>query len=457
MPKAPTLRFLVVLAAVAVPLTAFLGACQVYDFEPVTPLSLGQTSQVTVLAVTPFKPNLLLMVDKSGSMDFPLDPNVIGALPDGGTGLACDTAPGGTSCGQDKSYPCDVTTCPTRWSTLTSTVTAFLTPPAPDAGAPAARFGLAFFPQPPDSDVNNQCAPLTAVQAPIPASADDTVASLDALANASIDALATVTSANPQGPTGTGGGTPTGGSFKYFNTNPSAVVDPVRDAYILLLTDGLPNCNYLLASEVGTSQCICTLTDDQDCIDARPEGIGCLDNVATVAVITELKSVHNITTVVLGFGADAEAAAAGDTLQQMAIAGAFPTRLCPNKTQACSATNPCNLSTGACSKQYFDATDAPTLAAALAQIYAGIGAKACIVPLQEAPSNAALISVLVNGTAVLSSTTTWEYQAAGTLPPNLAPNPDGPSLQFFGDLCTQIQASSKADPLQLQIRILTQL
>jgi hypothetical protein len=447
MPKAPTLRLTVVLAAVAVPLLASLGACQVYDFEPVTPLSLGQTSQVTTLAVTPFKPNLLLLVDKSGSMDLPIDPTV----------LACNTAPGGTSCGQDKSFPCDASVCPTRWSTLSTTVTAFLTPPAPDAGAPAARFGLTFFPQPPDSDVNDQCTPTLSVLAPIPSTADDTVASLDALANAAIAALATVTSANAQGPTGTGGGTPTGDSLKYFNSNPSAVVDPVRDAYVLLLTDGLPNCNPDLGPTVGSSQCICTLTDDQDCLDARPLGIGCLDNAATVSVISELKSVQHITTVVLGFGADAEAAAAGDTLQAMADAGGFPTRLCPNKTEACSATNPCDLSTGACSKQYFDATDAPSLAAALQQIYSGVGAKACIVPLQEAPSNAALISVLVNGTAVLSGPTTWQYQATGTLPPNLAPSPDGPTLQFFGDLCAQIQASTKANPLQRQIRLLTQL
>jgi hypothetical protein len=447
MPRAPTLRLVLVLAAVAVPLATFLGACQVYDFEPVTPLALGQTSQVTNLAVTAAKPNLLLLVDKSGSMDLPLDPTV----------LACNTAPGGTECGQDKSFPCDVAVCPTRWSTLSTTVTTFLTPPAADAGAPTARFGLTFFPQPPDSDVNNQCIPTLSVLAPIPITADDSVSSLDGLANAAIAALATVQSANAQGPTGTGGGTPTGDSLKYFNSNPSAVVDPVRDAYVLLLTDGLPNCNPELGPTVGTSSCVCTLEDDQDCLDARPLGIGCLDDTATVAVISELKSALNITTVVLGFGADAEAASAGDTLQEMAVAGGFPQRLCPNKTQACGATNPCDLSTGLCSKQYFDATDATSLASALQQIYAGVGAKACIIPLQETPTNAQLISVLVNGTAVETGPTTWVYQPTGSLPPNLAPNPDGPTLQFFGALCDQIEASSKANQLQLQIRIVTEI
>lgn len=442
----PSSHLTAVLAALAVPV-ATLMACQVYDFEPVTPLSLGQTSQVTTLQVTPFKPNLLLLVDKSGSMDLPLDTTV----------LACNTAPGGTTCGQDKAYPCNVTTCPTRWSTLSTTVTQFLTPPPVDAGAPSARFGLTFFPQPPDSNVNNQCTPTLSVLAPIDAGTDDSAASLDGLANAAIAALATVQSSNPQGPTGTGGGTPTGDSFKYFNSNPTAVVDPVRDGYVLLLTDGLPNCNPNLGGTVGTSACVCTLQSDQDCLDARPLGIGCLDNTATVNVISELKSVQKITTVVLGFGADTAAPAARDTLQAMAIAGGFAPRLCPNKNQSCGATNPCDLSTGLCSKQYYEATDADSLTAALDQIYAGVGAKACIVPLTEVPTNQELISVVVNGSPVLSGPDTWEYQPTGSLPSNLAPVPDGPALQFFGTLCTEIQASSKANPLQLQIRILTQL
>jgi hypothetical protein len=446
MPSASTSRLTAVLAAIVVPVAALLGACQVYDFEPVTPLSLGQTSQVTTLQVTPFKPNLLLLVDKSGSMDLPLDT----------TNLACFTAPGGETCGQDKSFPCDTTTCPTRWSTLSSTVTQFLTPPSADAG-PTARFGLTFFPQPPDSNVSDQCTPTLSVLAPIPASADDSVPSLDALALAAANALATVQSSNPQGPTGTGGGTPTGDSLKFFNSDPTAVVDPTRDAYVLLLTDGLPNCNTDLGPTVGTSSCVCTLESDQDCLDARPLGIGCLDDSATVNVITELKSVQKITTVVLGFGADTAFPAARNTLQAMAIAGGFAPRLCPNKKDDCAATNPCDLSTGLCSKQYYEATDATSLALALQQIYAGVGQKACVVPLQETPSNQQLISVLVNGNPVLSGETTWLYEPVGTLPPDLAPNPDGPTLQFFGDLCTQIQASNKANPLQLQIRIVTPL
>jgi len=420
-----------------------LAGCQVYDFVPVSPLSLGQSSQVTTLEVTPFKPNLLLLVDKSGSMDLPLDQ----------TNLACFTAPGGEVCGQVKTYPCAVATCPTRWSTLTSTLDQFL-----QDSYSAARYGLTFFPAPPDDDVDNQCDPTLSVAAPIPPGTDDSDSSLQGLANAARAALGGVQSANPMGPTGTGGGTPTGDSLKYFNSHPEAVVDPDRDAYVVLLTDGLPNCNAGLASSVGTPACVCTLQSDQDCIDARPQGIGCLDNQATVDVITELRSSKQITTVVLGFGADTAVAGARDTLQAMAIAGGFPARTCPNQKDPCGPTNPCDLGTGLCSKQYYEATDADSLRAALDAIYSGVGAKACVVPLPETPSDVELISVVVNGTPVLHGPDTWEYRPPGYPdwnPPSLRPNPDGPSLQFIGSLCAALQASSKRDPVRLEIRIVT--
>ncbi len=425
--KSPQSILLVPLAAAAV----FLG-CQVYDFEPVTPLSLGQTAQVTTLTVTPFKPNLLLLVDKSGSMDLPVDT----------TNLACFTAPGGEVCGQDKSYPCDVATCPTRWSTLSSTLTEFLA-----SNYASARYGLTFFPQPAGSNIIHQCEPTSYVVAPIPSTPDDST-DFQQLADAGIHALLAVQSTNPMGDAGTGGGTPTGDSFKYFNSHPTAVVDPVRDAYVLLLTDGLPNCDGNLASTVGTSACVCTLSSDQDCVDAQPKGIGCLDDTATVNVISELKSVQKITTVVLGFGADTAAPAARSTLEAMAVAGGFAPRLCPNKKDSCGPTNPCDLATGLCSKQYYEATDGTSLADALNQIYAGVGAKACVVPLTVVPANQDLISVLVNGTPVLSGPDTWMYE----------PTDGGtPTLTFVGSLCTEIQASSKANPLQLQIRIVTPL
>ena len=53
-----------------------LGACQTYDFEPVKPLSIGQTQTSVDVQAVANKPNFMLLVDKSGSMDQPVDPTI---------------------------------------------------------------------------------------------------------------------------------------------------------------------------------------------------------------------------------------------------------------------------------------------------------------------------------------------------------------------------------------------
>jgi hypothetical protein len=44
------------------------AGCQVYDFEPVTPLSVAQDARTVPLAFNRPKPNLMILEDKSGSM-----------------------------------------------------------------------------------------------------------------------------------------------------------------------------------------------------------------------------------------------------------------------------------------------------------------------------------------------------------------------------------------------------
>ena len=45
-----------------------VGGCQTYDFEPVEPLALAQTTERKVVLSRKKKPNIMLLVDKSGSM-----------------------------------------------------------------------------------------------------------------------------------------------------------------------------------------------------------------------------------------------------------------------------------------------------------------------------------------------------------------------------------------------------
>ncbi len=54
-------------ASAAVGLT--VAGCQTYDFEPVEPLALSQTTESEVVQSRKKKPNIMLLVDKSGSMN----------------------------------------------------------------------------------------------------------------------------------------------------------------------------------------------------------------------------------------------------------------------------------------------------------------------------------------------------------------------------------------------------
>ncbi|MGZ6163187.1 MAG: hypothetical protein ACXWLS_07655, partial [Myxococcaceae bacterium] len=51
-------------------------ACQTYDFVPVAPLSVSQEESSTPIVVRKFKPNVMVLVDKSGSMDLPVIPSL---------------------------------------------------------------------------------------------------------------------------------------------------------------------------------------------------------------------------------------------------------------------------------------------------------------------------------------------------------------------------------------------
>src|SRR4051794_12292881 len=62
--------------ATAVGVLALLLGCQTYEFEPTTPIGIAQqVKKVTVGVVAP-KPNVFLVVDRSGSMKGEVSPGV---------------------------------------------------------------------------------------------------------------------------------------------------------------------------------------------------------------------------------------------------------------------------------------------------------------------------------------------------------------------------------------------
>jgi len=134
-----------------------LGGCQTYDFEPVKPLSIGQTQTSVDVQAVANKPNFMLLVDKSGSMDQPVD----GTIP------ACHVGGiNGPLCGDpQKANPCNTTQCPTRWSELTKALDQYITD-FPLIG----RYGLSLFPEPESS---GGCGPTTKQTSALPTTSSD--------------------------------------------------------------------------------------------------------------------------------------------------------------------------------------------------------------------------------------------------------------------------------------------
>ncbi len=440
MPTSHVLRGAAVLA-----LLVSASACQTYDFEPVKPLSIGQTQTSEDVQAVANKPNFMLLVDKSGSMDQPVD----GSIP------ACHVGGiNGPLCGDpQKANPCNTAVCPTRWSELVKALDNYITQ-FPLIG----RYGLSLFPEP-ENPTGGGCSPTSKQTSALPTSPGDDDATLQAAADATRAALDTISSSHPPGPTGTGGGTPTAASLAFLASVPQLVTDTTRQQIVILFTDGLPNCSGdpVVQSRAGTVACQCTFGPAlDDCAPSIPPypGAGCLD-VDQAVTAAQFLAGKTVQTYVVGFGAEAGTATARDTLQRIALAGnvRFP-RVCPGTppNQPCSADNPCDLAIGRCTKQYYQANDASSLGEVLKQITAPLQ-KVCERHITEIPTDISLLSVLVNDTAYQPGPETWVYVSETQTTPS---GDLGPAVVFVEGkpLCEQLKASTGASPVNVQIRIL---
>src|SRR5688572_12135351 len=102
------------------------AGCQTYDFEPVEPLAIAQTTQTKTVAGRQLKPNLMFLIDKSGSMNFAANDQVAPCTPN------CNTS-GNPACAAG---------CPTRLQELKAAMGTFLT----GANSTIAWMGMAIYP-----------------------------------------------------------------------------------------------------------------------------------------------------------------------------------------------------------------------------------------------------------------------------------------------------------------------
>lgn len=378
----------------------FAAGCQTYDFEPVEPLAIAQTTQSKKVVAKQLKPNLMLLVDTSGSMNTG-SPN-------------------------------------SRLYELQTAMKTFL---GGFQQNPVARVGVVVYPQS-GGDGCNPTLPedITTPGRGVPIPAGDDDATLKQAAQ-QVDSTIQNLKAN--------GGTPTAASLAVVgNYAPLQATD--RDQFVLLLTDGLPNCNPSHAPNNcgGGNGCTKLCADaswqpGQGCctITSCPDGSycakGCLDDSGTVAAIKALRA-KGIKTIVVGFGADLVSGPGPITLNAMAEQGGFA-RACPNGTNAeCGAGNTCEA-TKVCTKKYYQASNSQELAAALLQISQILGSDPCQYTLESTPSDPKFLSVLIDGKSTPSGPDTWKYEAG--------------KVVFTGSLCTQVSSATPTKPVMVEFRI----
>ena len=179
-----------------------------------------------------------------------------------------------------------------------------------------------------------------------------------------------------------GGGTPTAATLTALTPT---LADLDGDTYVVLATDGAPNCNGL--GSCGADKCLLnienisvgTLDCDEtvNCCDPAvlPDGqFQCVDDVASVAAVSAL-SAADVTTYVVGMpGADPYA----DVLNAMAVAGGAPR---------------------AGSTKYFAVNDTEGLSNTLLAIGIEI-AVSCTIELESAPPDPKLVNVYFDKSVV---------------------------------------------------------
>ncbi len=292
-------------------------------------------------------PNVMLLIDTSGSMSLPINPQAV-------------ECPAG--CGSSSTNLCPVP-CPTRIAQLRSGVGNWLA-----ARGTSVRLGLTTFPE----GTLCQLPTSAAVALPAPSATDEGTASV-LQQNASQISLA-LQARTPQG------GTPTGPALTLLASTPGLTATDGREDFVVLITDGLPNCNAnntnaactcnpslcgascSAVCAAQTTACQCTTST---CTNALCS-LGCLDTDATISAVSTLRTA-GVRTIVVGFGADTASGPAITVLDAMARAGGAP-RSCPNGTSAECGGLQC-LSNRTCEQAFYRAQTSVELQAVLGALF----------------------------------------------------------------------------------------
>jgi hypothetical protein len=292
---------------------------------------------------------MMLVVDRSGSMDFDLNGQAGG--------------------GQNS-----------RWRVLERALA-----PVLNALTPKVELGAKFFPDPiGDIQVDDACAVASSTDvSPRLASANEI---LRVFAN-----------------TRPIGGTPTSDALRITADFLAQQERRVLARYMVLATDGAPNCN----EQLDNRTCVCTgVTGGPESCRSNPNGPAqCLDDVRAIRVVADAFTKSKIPTFVIGLGAPSELAFTR-TLNNMAQAGGRP------------RPGPVG---------YYEATSPEALNAALQSVKDGIATCTYVTPSRPNDPNA--ITVQIDGrTVVRSQVNGWDWV-----------DQDYGAIAFFGTACDTLR------------------
>lgn len=201
-------------------------------------------------------------------------------------------------------------------------------------------------------------------------------------------------------------------AYTYFSSGAGKGLSGER--YVLLATDGGPNCNAALSCEAET----CTVNldgmcpDNVNCCDPKVEKNGpknCLDEDASVAQVTQLLAKANVKTIVVGIpGTEAYT----DTLNALAAESGVTNPGAPPDYFAVSAKS-----------------GAAGLAEALGKITTGL-VKSCELHLEEDPPGDDL-KVVIDGVELARDPDEgWDFQMPQTHPP---------VVEIHGSVCDKLK------------------
>jgi len=363
-------------------LALMLAACA--GNKPTDEKTYHVVAEYEVFAKLFLPSNIMLLIDKSGSMADPVNP---GKDVDGNDDTEC--TPG--NCNSD-SRSCKPV-CSTRINELRYAMREFLNESLGEGFRPLGKFGLTLFPRDDSGNASNS------VQFAF-ATSDEDAALRDGITDIQEHIFNKLYNSYENG-WPVYAGTPTGASLKFLLDNVSELKDASRKNFILLLTDGLPNSNPGSDEndeELGycqdSRQCVCTLSPIA-CSSSCSRN-NCLDQNGTVSVIEELRK-HGIKTIVVGFGEDAMDDVDGiamKVLNAMAKAGG-DVRKCGGKAQ-CTA--------------YYPAADRAELLRALQEVSRELASNSCVFDLgTNKPASAELLVVDMDGKRVPPENNTYSY------------------------------------------------